>query len=71
MEWVAKLADEPRQAPSAQSSRPHPYAQDELRGAFGLDFVAYVAYAVNDDLRQVRLLHLSDFPPDEMTFPLG
>ena len=69
--WVSKLTDDPRQPPSADSSRQHPHSQDELRGAFGLDFLAYVAYAVNDETQQVRLVYVGDSPPGGDDIPPG
>lgn len=70
-QWLDNLADDPRQPPSRESSRPHPHTQDELRGAFLLDAgPAFVAYAVSDEERVVRILHIGADPPEGVVFHL-
>jgi hypothetical protein len=69
--WVDGLRTNPRQHPSAVSSRDHPYAMDELGGAMLLDAgPAFVAYAVSDHEEVVRVLHIGADPPPGMTFGL-
>jgi hypothetical protein len=69
--WLDGLRTDPRQHPSAMSSRDHPHAMDELRGAVLLDAgPAFVVYAVDDTSEVARVLHIGADPPPGMTFGL-
>jgi hypothetical protein len=69
-QWLTGLGFDPRQSPSAETAREHPYPQDELRGAFlfGAGGV-FVAYAVDGAGEIVRILHIGADPPMGMVFP--
>ena len=70
-QWLDELQDDPRQRPSAESPRGHPHVLDELRSAFLLGGGGvFVVYAVDDDRRVVRLLHIGADPPEGVVFRL-
>jgi len=61
--WVDGLSDDPSQWPSHKSTRHHPHPQDDLRAAYLFDAEAFVAYAVSETERSVRVLYLGRQPP--------